>query len=171
MSWEFLTLYRGQLKAKSGWGSFYILTENDEWEFLSYSYELPWHAYTSGRLAGDSQSDISRVKVGYYELKPRADGPRGWRLELQKTGHRTNIQIHRAHKSMYIKGCILPIHFKNFSTSQLTKGDKIIQSKSEDLMKKIKKRYTTLKKNKKGNAVIVITAQLPPLLDTGTKIG
>ena len=100
----------------------------------------------------------SLIKIGVYDLKPRSDGPKGWRLELQNTGHRSNIQVHRAHKSMFIEGCILPVHFYEFSASGLQKGDPEIQSKSVELMNKIKIRYDLLNPTKQGNAQIIIAA-------------
>jgi hypothetical protein len=90
-------------------------------------------------------NNLSRIKIGTYDLKPRIDGPKGWRLELNNTGHRKNIQIHRAHSSMFIQGCILPLSFNNLSENKLTKGDPVIQTQSVGLMNKIKLRYEALK--------------------------
>jgi len=169
MAWEFLYLQRDVYQGDRNWGLLFIKTDSDEWEKLSYSYELPWKTYGSGSKEGKSISSQSRIKIGVYDLKPRSDGPKGWRLELQNTGHRSNIQVHRAHKSMFIEGCILPVHFYEFSASGLQKGDPEIQSKSTELMNKIKTRYETLNPTKQGSAQIVIAAMLPPMVDDGKR--
>jgi hypothetical protein len=169
MSWEFLYLQRDVYQGDRNWGLLYIITAADEWEKLCYSYELPWRTYQSGANEGKSVNSQSRIKIGNYELKPRSDGPKGWRLELQNTGHRSNIQIHRAHKSMYIEGCILPVHFYEFSASGLQKGDPEVQSKSVELMNSIKSRYDALKSTKTGNPTIEIAAKLPAQIDDGTR--
>ncbi len=131
----------------------------DEFEWLCYSYELPWIEYQVGTLKGKSKNNKSRVKLGNYELLPRKDGPKGWRLELQGTGHRTNIQIHRAHRSLFIQGCILPVHFNR--DSNIKKNNQLIQTKSIELMNKIKKRFEDLETENQGNALLCISAMLP----------
>jgi hypothetical protein len=40
----------------------------------------------------------SKIREGTYLLEVRTDGLKGWRLELKGTGHRRNIQVHRAHR-------------------------------------------------------------------------
>ena len=114
-------------------------------------------------LSGKSKNNISRIKIDTYDLKPRSNGPKGWRLELQNTGHRTNIQIHRSHSSMFIQGCILPVNFNNLSASKLKKGDPSIQTQSIALMNKIKNRYDKMKSKKKDNPSLTIAARLPAL--------
>lgn len=100
----------------------------------------------------------------------RSDGPKGWRLELLNTGHRQNIQVHRAHKSMYIEGCILPVDFIDFRNAPSTgigpievlqKGEPKIERRSIALMKKIRERYELLKADERGNPTITICALLP----------
>lgn len=163
MSWEFIYIVRRTYQGDDNWGEMHIKTATGSWARLCYSYELPWQVYESGALKGRSKNDVSRIKIGTYNLKPRSDGPKGWRLELQNTGHRSNIQIHRAHPSMLIQGCILPLKFNNLSASKLKKGDPQIQTQSEALMNQLKNRYITLKTGKKGNPSLGIAATLPPL--------
>ncbi len=127
----------------------FIRTTRGTWERLCYTYELPWNVYESGPLLGKSKNNLSRIKIGIYDLKPRSDGPKGWRLELQNTGHRSNIQIHRAHSSLFIEGCILPLNFNDLSASKLKKGGPLIQAQSTALMNNIKSRYEKIKTGKK----------------------
>lgn len=166
MAWDFLYSVRQEFQGDNNWGRLYIRTEDNKWEYLSYTYELPYKENQSGPNYGKTQSSQSRIKIGVYELVPRSDGPKGWRLELQNTGHRQNIQIHRAHTSMFIEGCILPVHFNNFAESNIKKGDQIIQTQSVALMNSIKTRYDLLKTGKTGNPTICISANLPPKLIT-----
>lgn len=165
MSWNFLYIKRLSFQSSNNWGVLYIMTSNNTWEKLCYSYELPWSTYESGPLKNKSKNNLSRIKIGDYYLKPRAGGPKGWRLELQGTGHRKNIQIHRAHKSMFIEGCILPVHFNNFTKSNLSKGDAVIQTQSVTLMKVIKERYELLSKDNAGKALLCISAILPARIE------
>jgi hypothetical protein len=143
-----------------------IMSLEGTWEELCYSYELPWLEDSLGR----SLKDKSRISEGIYELVARSDGHRGWRLELQHTGHRENVQIHRAHKSMAIEGCILPVDFIDFENraesgigpvEQVRKGDPKIQTRSIALMDKIQHRYEALRKAGDGNATITLGAILP----------
>jgi len=115
-------------------------------------------------LAGRSRNNLSRIRLGSYELMPRTDGPKGWRLELQNTGHRSNIQIHRAHRSMYIEGCILPVHFNARSDDFLQKGAAMIQTQSVALMSMIQSRYESLSSQFSGNPALTIAATLPAQL-------
>lgn len=162
--WEFLCVVRRTFQSDDNWGELFIKNQNGRWEWLCYTYELPWKTVESGPNKGLSQSKHSRIKMGVYTLSPRQDGPKGWRLDLENTGHRSNIQIHRAHTSMYIEGCILPVSFNNFSKDKLEKGDPLIQTRSIDLMTKIKSRYELLKVGKKGKETVVIEAKLPASL-------
>lgn len=164
MAWDFIHIIRRQYLGSDHWGEMYIRTLKGGWERLCYSYELPWKEYQSGKLTGKSVISKSRIRIGTYELKARSNGPKGWRLELQNTGHRSHIQIHRAHKSMYIEGCILPVHFDDFKSSKISKGKPVIQSKSVALMNRIKPRYEALKKKSKGNPTLTIAATLPALI-------
>jgi len=164
MAWEFIRVVRGEYKTSDGWGKMYIRTEGGEFEWLCFSYELPWTVFSSGTNAGRSRNNLSRIRFGSYELMPRADGPKGWRLELQNTGHRSNIQIHRAHRSMYIGGCILPVHFNARSDDFLQKGSAMIQTKSVALMSMIQERYEALYTRFSGAPALTISATLPAQL-------
>lgn len=163
MSWEFIFIKRQVYQGNNNWGDMYIKTASDTWEKFCYTYELPWVTFKNGVHVNKSKTNISRIKIGTYDLKTRNDGPKGWRLELQNTGHRTNIQIHRAHSSMFIQGCILPLNFNNYSINKLEKGDPLIQTKSINLMNSIKSRYETLKVGKTGNPTVQIAATLPAI--------
>ena len=140
MAWEFLYIVRREFQGDSNWGEMYMKTIAKKWEWLCYTYELPWRA----DAAGKSINKQSRVKMGIYKLLARSDGDKGWRLQLQETGHRSAVQIHRAHSSMFIEGCILPVHFNTFQGSGIQKGDEVIQTKSIELMGKIQSRWSTL---------------------------
>jgi hypothetical protein len=138
------------------------------WERLSSSYELPWREDGSGQ----SLSGSSRIREGVYKFDLREDGPKGWRLELKGTGHRRNIQVHRAHRSMYIEGCILPVDFTDFRNipaggvgpiELLQKGDLKIELRSKMLMNKIRERYAQLKRLQEGAATLTIAATLPAI--------
>ncbi|TGO01948.1 hypothetical protein PN36_33905 [Candidatus Thiomargarita nelsonii] len=176
MAWDFLYLCR--ISTTTHWGGLYLLNDKQTWEFFCYTYELLWRADSKGR----SKSSKSRIQNGKYEIKVRSDGSKGWRLQLSGTGHRTYIQIHRAHKTMFIEGCILPIHStdlreiqnkilslgKNkvykksrYGTDKLRTADRGLQTRSIQLMEKMKKRYDKLSQGKTGKATILITTLLP----------
>ena len=131
---------------------------------------MPWKSDEDGK----SLNSVSRIKIGTYELKARKDGDKrefggkGWRLELQNTGHRTNIQIHRAARSMRIKGCILPVHFNTLQGDSIKKGDVRILNKSLELMDKIQVRLDSLAKSnkQKGDSSLTIAAVLPAKIVT-----
>lgn len=165
MAWEFLFMVRREFQGDSNWGEVYMKsTDNKKWEWLSYTYELPWKADAAGR----STNDHSRIEMGIYELMIRMDGDKGWRLELLNTRHRSNVQIHRAAPSMKIEGCILPVHFNTFQGSAIKKGDEVIRTKSIALMDKIQSRYTNLTMKKIGNTTgrptLTIAENLPAAL-------
>jgi hypothetical protein len=141
----------------------YLAQEGSGWEWLCYSYELPWIEDATGK----SKSSKSRIRIGTYDLKVRTDGNKGWRLELKGTEHRENIQVHRAHKSMYIEGCILPVHFNDFGEAGLKKGQESIQTHSVALMNRIKARYDKLKGQNSGDPQLTIAAILPPMHRVG----
>jgi hypothetical protein len=145
-----------------------MMRHDGDWEKLCYSYELPWIEANGGV----SLKGKSRVVEGTYEIKDRSDGSKGWRLELLGTGHRENIQVHRAHKSMYIQGCILPVHFNDFHEAGLVKGNIAIESHSVGLMGRSKERYYILarEKSKLGMAEIAISAILPPFYPVKKKV-
>lgn len=172
MAWKFLYSIRREFRGDNNWGEMYMRSADDKkWEWLCYAYELPWKADAVGK----SLNKISRVEMGIYELNIRTDGDplasnyKGWRLELLKTGHRSNVQIHRAAKNMYIEGCILPVHFNSFQGADIKKGDTIIETKSKALMEEIMIRLTNLiMKNKKtsGPPTLTIAETLPAELLT-----
>lgn len=164
MSWDFIHVQRKVFQGSNNWGIMFIKTSNGRWEKLCYSYELPWKEFESGHLKGKSKNNESRIRIGNYNLNTRNDGPKGWRLELQGTGHRKNIQIHRAHKSMFIEGCILPVHFNNFTEAQLSRGDAIIQTQSVSLMQNIKARYDQLSSQNNGLASLIVSANMPAIV-------
>ena len=172
MTWKFLYSIRREFRGDSNWGEMYMRSVDDKkWEWLCYTYELPWKA----DAAGKSLNDKSRVEMGIYELNIRTDGdPRaanykGWRLELLNTAHRNNVQIHRAAKNMYIEGCILPVHFNSFQGTDIKKGDSIIETKSKALMNEIMIRLTNLmmtSKKASGRPTLTIAETLPAELLT-----
>lgn len=170
MAWDLLHIVRRTYHGDNNWGDMYIKTADGKWEWLSYTYELPWKADGAGK----SKNDLSRIKLGVYEVIPRKDGKdrqlggKGWRLQLQNTDHRNAIQIHRAARNMSIKGCILPVHFNTLQGGRIKKGDPRITSKSLQLMDKIQSRFDELKSNdkKNGNPSLTISAHLPPKLVT-----
>lgn len=170
MAWNFLYIVRRNFHGDDNWGEMYIKTTSGRWEWLSYTYELPWKSDGNGK----SSKNVSRIKIGTYELNvridglPRRGGGKGWRLELQNTGHRTNIQIHRATPSLYIKGCILPVHFNNLQSSSIKRGDMRISTKSEKIMDKIEARLKVLNGagNAKGKPAVKIVANMPAELVT-----
>ena len=170
MSWDFLHIVRRTYLGDDNWGEMYMMTSDGKWEWLSYTYELPWNADNAGK----SKNKVSRIAIGRYELTERKDGMtretggKGWRLELKNTGHRENVQIHRAARNLYIEGCILPVHFNTLQGSSIKLGNPQITLKSVAYMDKIQERFELLQsKNKqKGNAVLIIAANLPAKLVT-----
>ena len=112
--------------------------------------------------------------MGIYELVVRTDGKlringgKSWWLELQKTGHRHNVQIHRAAPNLYIEGCILPVHFNAFQGSAIQRGDSIIRTKSVQLMDQIQVRLTNFLSSgtTSGRPTLVIAETLPAELLT-----
>lgn len=51
--------------------------------------------------------NISSIPEGEYPGSVRTDGPRGWRIELQGTGDRKNVQVHIGNRPDNTIGCIL----------------------------------------------------------------
>jgi len=171
MAWDFLYSVRRTYHGEDNWGDLYMKSADEkQWEWLSYSYELPWKANANGK----SIPKQSRVEMGVYELitrsdgRPRSDGGKGWRLQLLNTKHRTAIEIHRAAPNLYIEGCILPVHFNGFQGSQIQKGDPAIRTMSAGLMDKIMSRWNTLLASHRGggNPTITIAETLPAELIT-----
>lgn len=171
MAWEFLHMVRREFRGDSHWGEMCMKSaDNKKWGWLCYTYELPWKADAAGR----SINDHSRIEMGTYELVVRMDGDlrpegKGWRLELLNTRHRHNVQIHRSARSMFIEGCILPIHFNTFQGSAIKKGDEIIRTQSIALMDKIQSRYVNLSMKSNaaaGRATLTIAETLPAELLT-----
>lgn len=181
MSWPFLHVNRRTFRSADNWGTLYMITLNGTWERVSYTFERPWFTNASGKsqeTLKDKKTgkDVpgSRIREGIFELTPRSDGEKGWRLELLGTEHRSAIEVHRAHRSLYIEGCILPVSFIDFreETSsgtlvrQIRQGDqKAITEPSVRIMAVIKQRYDLLSEKHRGEGrpTIVIAAYLPPL--------
>lgn len=177
MSWEFLHLSRRTWRSGDNWGTLYMNDGSGKWERLSYTFERPWFTDEQGRsketvvTKGGHHIPGSRIVEGLYELEERSHGPKGWRLQLLGTGHRTEIQIHRAHKSLYIEGCILPVSFMDFREDLadgklrhvVKKGDLAITQESLKIMSQIHDRYSLLSKrhSQEGRATILISACLP----------
>lgn len=175
MSWPLLHLFRRTWHSSDNWGTLYMSDGKGNWPRLCYTFERPWFTNQQGL----SQETIvrhghhipgSRIAEGFYPLLERSDGKKGWRLQLGGTGHRTEIQIHRADKSMYIEGCILPVSFLDFREAAgklihvVKRGDQAITDESVRIMAQIKDRYHSLSKlhAKDGEATILIAAYLPP---------
>jgi len=162
MGWPFLLMVRQVYHGDNNWGVLYMpdygdLSERPKWMRVSYTYELPW----KGDSAGHSIAKQSRIDIATYEMHVRTEPPKGWRLELEGTFPREHIQVHRAHKSMYIEGCILPVSINQFGgILNWQKGDSIIQSISEIIMQNIRDRYEPLAKVKVGKPTITIAATL-----------
>jgi hypothetical protein len=79
-------------------------------EFISNTEELPFNM---------NISNISSISTNIYEAKIREDESkawmkdnihRSWRLELQGTGHRTNIQFHYGKDHKWSAGCIILVN-------------------------------------------------------------
>lgn len=73
----------------------YILVNG---EAIAYSLELP---------DINNANYISSIPKGTYNAKIRADGTKGWRIELIGVPFRDNIQIHVGNYTSQIEGCIL----------------------------------------------------------------
>jgi len=163
MGWPLLYVVRQVYHGNDNWGILCMpkpgkdLSNNVEWEKISYTYELPWKEDS----AGHSQSKKSQIDIGTYEMHVRTDGPKGWRLELEGTAPRGNIQVHRAHKSMYIQGCILPVSFNHFGGILWQKGSEAVEILSMLIMLTIQLRYERLAEGKTGKPTITIAAMLP----------
>ncbi len=157
MGWPLLMVLREEWMRNNRWGRMYLRALPTGWEYLCYSYELPWLQDAAGRSLGN----VSRIKTGFYDLQVRTEEPKGWRLELQDTGHRTNIQVHRAAPNLFIQGCILPIHFRAQNTRVAPPSNPVNQAESVKLMGKIKARYDFLVEVESGNPQIEISGILP----------
>jgi len=171
MAWPFLYLVREVYHSSNHWGTLFTAeyaSGNDRptWEKLCYTYELSWKADKTG----NSIPGKSRIDIGIYQMHVRADGKKGWRLELMGTEPRKYIQLHRAHKSMYIEGCILPVPQQQFGRFPFgLEKDEITQFLSETLIDVIRLRYERLARTRSGNPTIEIAAKLPALLDLPSK--
>jgi hypothetical protein len=51
---------------------------------------------------------VSAIPAGTYPVRVRADGNRGWRLELSRVPGRSNVQIHVGNYPKDTVGCLLP---------------------------------------------------------------
>ena len=159
MHWDFLMVVRDKLHSdEKSWGDLFVKSLDDRrWERFSYAYELPWKVE---KTTGKSRKGESRVKLGTYAMSTRSDGNKGWRLELKGTGHREHIQVHRAHHSMYIEGCILPVHFSGFDDGTVNQGSMTIEEESVKLMRKLQVMYLDRAKRRTGEPTITIAADL-----------
>lgn len=66
---------------------------------VCYVLEKPWK---------NNLPEISSVPVGEYDALIRADGTKGWRIELRGVPKRTNVQIHIGNTVEDSVGCLLP---------------------------------------------------------------
>jgi hypothetical protein len=178
MSWEFLHLFRRAWQSRDPWGTLYMSDGKGNWERLSYTFERPWFTDEKGLsqktyITHGLRHPGSRITEGLFELEERSDGAKGWRLQLIGTGPRTEIQIHRAHKSLYIEGCILPVSFMDFCEQSpdgalvrvIKKGDQQITDASLTIMRRMRDRYHSLVKQhpkRDDRATILVAAYLPP---------
>ncbi len=90
---------RHNIKSTTGTlGIFYPFKDGTNVPRFCYTLELPW--------AGN-MTNLSCIPPGRHTASVRTDGKKGWRLELQNTGRRKNIQIHVGNKPSDIDGCIL----------------------------------------------------------------
>ncbi len=55
----------------------------------------------------DNQNNISRVPAGTYDGFIRADGSKGWRIELKGVPGRTKVQLHVGNYTRETEGCVL----------------------------------------------------------------
>ena len=128
---NFLYLHRSKVDAARGVtiGRMYLTAGNNAWQFFWYTYELPLIL-----VGGKTKSDKSCVKAEKtYPLTIRTDGPKGWRLQLGDTGHRTYVQIHRANWRIGSYGCILPIGLATFNDLRIQAADGLTSSEREDI--------------------------------------
>ncbi len=166
MGWPLLSVRREEWMGDNRWGQMYLRSIPTGWEYLCYSYELPWLPDQAGR----SRNDVSRIRTGFYDLKIRKNEPKGWRLELLGTGHRENIQVHRAAPNLFIQGCILPVHFRPTNTRVQPAFNPVNQVESVKLMEKIKAQYDFLVELEQGNPQIQISGMLPAAVDRGIPV-
>ena len=152
MSWPFLKLIRRASTNRDRWGTLYAIGKDGSWSQFSYTYELPWRPNAKGK----SRPYKSRIEPGTYEMMVKSHGPKGWRLELLNTGHRRKIQIHRAHESMYIEGCILPVSFLGFPFEKQNEPKDITAFFSILKMVNLRLMYQDLSPGKDGNPTIQI---------------
>ena len=107
MSWPFLYVWRKKWNSSGpdNWGQLFIMDRaGRSWELFSYSYELPW------RTGGDGKTlnDVSCIRGGEYEMHKETRGNKGWRLELEGTGHRQGDLDPRARRHFNTGGCTPP---------------------------------------------------------------
>jgi hypothetical protein len=65
---------------------------------VARTLELPW---------GNNERNASQVPSGTYDAFVRADGSKGWRIELRGVRGRSNVQLHIGNYPSEIEGCIL----------------------------------------------------------------
>lgn len=49
MAWEFLYSARREFQRDSNWGEMHMKIAAKKWEWLCYTYELPWKANAAGK--------------------------------------------------------------------------------------------------------------------------
>jgi hypothetical protein len=82
-------------------GELYLVSDFNNFDpgtYICDTIELPWK---------NDARNISAIAVGTYNGLVRADGERGWRIELDYPGKRTNIQIHTGNIVWQLLGCVL----------------------------------------------------------------
>lgn len=67
-------------------------------EIICYTLELPWL---------NNKNDISSIPNGHYNGYIRADGTKGWRIELYNVPDRKSVQIHIGNYTDQTTGCTL----------------------------------------------------------------
>lgn len=65
---------------------------------IARTLELPWR---------DDKENQSHIQPGTYKAFIRADGDRGWRIELKGVPNHTNVQLHVGNYAKDTKGCVL----------------------------------------------------------------
>lgn len=161
MSYELLYVHRLTKRSDDSMlGHMYLMdSTNKGWKHLCYSYELPFKTDALGK----TKSNVSAIAAATYKMEKRTHvssngSDKGWRLELLNTGHRTNVQVHRASANLYIQGCILPI------TASGASGGVKAKAESVELMQKIKTAYLAFggETSMAGKPAITIAYKKPP---------